>query len=119
MIPKGSRVLVDTVAVVYFLEEADPLRCPRSGDARRRGDGRPARYPSRAKVFTKREGAGFSPTLLFDGAAGSRLLRGGVGYHSPERFRIVLDYPIGGHYPQTSSRDYVRHTISSRPYHTT
>lgn len=66
----------------------------------------PRGTPLPVKHFAKREGAGYSPTLLFYGEDG-RLLYRGVGYHSPERFRVVLDYLIGGHYLQTSFRDYV------------
>jgi len=65
----------------------------------------PRGTPFRVKEFAKREGAGFSPTLLFYGEDG-RLLYRGVGYHSPERFRMVLDYLIGGHYLRTSFRDW-------------
>jgi len=66
----------------------------------------PRGTPLRVKEFAKREGAGFAPTLLFYGEDG-RLLYRGVGYHSPERFRLVLDYLIGGHYLRASFRDYV------------
>ncbi len=66
----------------------------------------PRGAPLRVKHFAKREGVGFSPTLLFYGEDG-RLLYRGVGYHSPERFRAVLDYLIGGHYVGASFRDYV------------
>ncbi len=59
----------------------------------------------RVKHFAKREGAGFSPTLLFYGEDG-RLLYRGIGYHSPERFRLVLDYLIGGHHLRGAFRDY-------------
>ncbi len=59
----------------------------------------------RVKEFAKREGAGFSPTLLFFGENGSLLYRG-VGYHSPARFRLVLDYLVDGHYLQSTFRDY-------------
>jgi thioredoxin-related protein len=58
-----------------------------------------------AKQFAAREGVGFAPTLLFYGEDG-RLLYRGVGYHSPDRFRMVLDYLAGGHYVATSFRDY-------------
>lgn len=66
----------------------------------------PRGIPFRVKEFAKREGAGFAPTLLFYGEDGELLYRG-VGYHSPERFRMVLDYLIGGHYVRASFRDYV------------
>jgi thioredoxin-related protein len=57
------------------------------------------------KAFAEREGAGFAPTLLFYGRDGRRLYRG-VGYLSPQRFRLVLDYLVGGHSDRTSFRDY-------------
>ncbi len=43
------------------------------------------------KQFAQREGAGFSPTLLFYGDGGARMLRV-VGYQSPERFTAILAY---------------------------
>jgi thioredoxin-related protein len=60
----------------------------------------------RVKEFAKREGAGFSPTLLFYGGDGA-LLHRAVGYLSPERFRLALDYLIDGEYQSASFRDYV------------
>lgn len=62
--------------------------------------------PSRVKEFAKRQGAGFSPTLLFYGEDGT-LLHRAVGYLSPERFRLVLDYLIDGEYQSAPLRDYV------------
>lgn len=59
------------------------------------------------KSFAKREGAGFSPTLLFYGEGGKRLVRQ-VGYQSPERFGWILDYLIGDHGDRESLRDYLR-----------
>ncbi|EGV17074.1 thioredoxin family protein [Thiocapsa marina] len=60
----------------------------------------------RVKAFAEREGAGFAPTLLFYGEGGERLYRA-VGYQDPERFRMLLDYLIGGRYRQESFRDYL------------
>jgi thioredoxin-related protein len=60
----------------------------------------------RVKEFAEREGAGFAPTLLFFGKGGERLYRA-VGYQDPERFRMLLDYLIGGQYRQVSFRDYL------------
>jgi len=59
------------------------------------------------KAFADREGAGYSPTLLFYGKGGRRLVRQ-VGYQSPERFSLILDYLIDGHAGQVSLRDYLR-----------
>jgi thioredoxin-related protein len=61
--------------------------------------------PLRVKSFAEREGAEFAPTLVFYGDDGNLLYRG-VGYHSPERFARVLDYLTGGHYLNTSFRDF-------------
>ncbi len=57
------------------------------------------------KQFAEREGAGFAPTLLFYGEGGKLLYRG-VGYLAPDRFRLVLDYLVGGHYLHISLRDF-------------
>ena len=46
---------------------------------------------SSVKQFAKKEGVGFSPTLLFYGENGKRILRL-VGYQSPERFKSALSY---------------------------
>lgn len=61
------------------------------------------------KAFAKREGAGFSPTLLFYGGDGQRMVRQ-VGYQSPERFSKILDFLIDGHSKRVSLRDYLRQT---------
>ncbi len=61
----------------------------------------------RVKHFAKREGAGFSPTLLFYGDKGELILRA-VGYQSPERFRKILSYLIGERYRSETFRDYLR-----------
>ena len=61
----------------------------------------------RVKHFAKREGAFFSPTLLFYGDKGELILRA-VGYQSPERFRKMLSYLSGEHYRSESFRDYLK-----------
>ncbi len=58
------------------------------------------------KVFAEQQGVGFSPTLLFFGADGKRLLRL-VGYQSPERFGAILDFLEGGYHRNTSLADYI------------
>ncbi len=73
------------------------------------------------KAFAQREGAGMAPSLLFYGE-GSRPLYRGIGYHSPERFAMVLDYLIGGHFEHASFRDFAQARQdgaepSSQPYH--
>lgn len=59
------------------------------------------------KQFALEEGAEFAPTLVFYGKDGERLLKV-VGYQAPERFVIILDYLVGGHFRSESLRDYVR-----------
>jgi len=66
------------------------------------------------KDFARREGAAFSPTLLFYGLDGKRMHRV-VGYQSPERFRMVLDYVAGGHHRTLTYRDYLAHRGSGTP----
>jgi thioredoxin-related protein len=66
------------------------------------------------KRFAEEEGAEFSPTLLFYGEGGERLLRV-VGYQSPERFAIVLDYLLGGHHRSVSLRDFVGQRMRPAP----
>jgi thioredoxin-related protein len=58
------------------------------------------------KAFAKRERAEFSPTVIFYGADGKSLLRV-VGYQSPERFKLVLNYVIGDHYKTATLHDYL------------
>jgi len=57
------------------------------------------------KHFAKREGAGYSPTLVFYGVDGKRTLRA-VGYQSPQRFTALIDYVIAGHYSNESVAEY-------------
>jgi thioredoxin-related protein len=59
------------------------------------------------KTFAKREGAGYSPTLLFYGEGGKLLVRQ-VGYQSPQRFARILDYLTEEHAKRISLRDYLR-----------
>lgn len=59
-----------------------------------------------AKEFAVHERATFTPTLVFYGGEGERLLRL-VGYQSPERFRAVLDYLRQGTYEQRSLRAFL------------
>lgn len=58
------------------------------------------------KQFSMREKVQFSPALLFYGANGKRILRL-IGYQSPERFRMVIDYLANGLYRTMSLRDYL------------
>lgn len=46
-----------------------------------------------AKQFAKNEGVQFSPSVIFYGENGSRILRL-VGYQSPERFKKILTYVL-------------------------
>lgn len=66
----------------------------------------PRGQPTAIKEFAEREGADFSPTLLFYGAQGETLLRI-VGYQSPERFRMILGYVSGGHHRSEPLRAYL------------
>ncbi|MCI0508287.1 MAG: thioredoxin fold domain-containing protein [Gammaproteobacteria bacterium] len=65
----------------------------------------PAGVAMPIKQFAENEKAGYSPTLLFYDNNGRRILRA-IGYQSPERFRVMLDYLTGGHYQKKSLRDY-------------
>lgn len=66
------------------------------------------------KAFADREGAAFAPTLLFFGLDGKRVLRL-VGYQSPERFGIILDYVSGDHFRTRSLREYIAATTAEGP----
>jgi thioredoxin-related protein len=66
------------------------------------------------KDFARREGAAFSPTLVFYGLDGRRIFRA-VGYQPPDRFRRVLDYVVGGHHRAMSFPDYLRRGASTAP----
>jgi thioredoxin-related protein len=65
------------------------------------------------KQFAKREGVEFSPTLLFYGDGGDRVLRV-VGYQSPERFKIILNYVIGNHFRSESLGEYFNRLAKRR-----
>ncbi|MEA3411173.1 MAG: thioredoxin fold domain-containing protein [Pseudomonadota bacterium] len=58
------------------------------------------------KQFADSQGAEYSPTLLFFGEGGQRRLRL-VGYQSPERFGVALDYLLGEHDGSMSYPDFV------------
>jgi thioredoxin-related protein len=58
------------------------------------------------KDFAVREGARFTPTLIFYDTAGARMLRI-VGYYPPEAFRVALAYLTGGHYQQEPLRAFL------------
>lgn len=66
------------------------------------------------KRFAEEEGAEFAPTLAFYGKDGERLVRT-VGYQSPERFAMLLDYLEGGYYRSESLRDYVGRRQARQP----
>jgi thioredoxin-related protein len=66
------------------------------------------------KEFARREGAAFSPTLVFYGTDGSRLHKV-VGYQSPERFRVILEYVGGGHHRTLSFRDFLKQRARLAP----
>lgn len=58
------------------------------------------------KQFVKKEGIEFSPTLLFFGDNGKRILRI-VGYQSPQRFKQILNYLTGNYYTSTSLSHFI------------
>ena len=64
------------------------------------------------KEFAERHKAGMAPTLLFFGPDRT-LIHRAIGYQSPQRFGRILDYLVGGHYKQTSFRDYLRQRESA------
>jgi len=74
----------------------------------------PAGIPVSIKQFAKLEGAEYSPTLLFFGEGGKRVLRV-IGYQSPGRFRVILDYVTGKHYQTSSLRDYFNKRSAQEP----
>lgn len=71
----------------------------------------PAGTPISIKRFAKEEGAEYSPTLLFYGEEGKRILRV-IGYQSPGRFRLILNYVIGKHYQSESFRDFYQGQVT-------
>lgn len=68
----------------------------------------------RVKHFAKAERVGFSPTLLFYGKDGELMLRA-IGYQSPARFRLLLDYVIGDYYRTETLSHYVRRHEKKTP----
>ena len=74
----------------------------------------PRGAPMAVKQFAQSERAEFAPTLLFYGDGGKRLFRQ-VGYQSPERFRGILDYLVGGHVEKESLRAYFNRVNEQRP----
>ena len=66
------------------------------------------------KVFAKKEGAGFSPTLVFFDANGKRTLVV-VGYQSTERFNKILDYLIAGMYKTETLANYFSRQTKKAP----
>lgn len=64
-------------------------------------DGR--RY--RVKEYVTQQKAAFTPTLIFYGAEGNKILKI-VGYYPPDKFRTVLDYLQGEHYRNEPLRSY-------------
>lgn len=62
------------------------------------------------KQFAKKEGVEFSPTLLFYGENGHRLLRL-VGYQSPQRFKNIMAYLSDGHFQDESLTDYLKKVL--------
>jgi thioredoxin-related protein len=67
-----------------------------------------------AKDFAIREKATFTPTLIFYGDRGRRLLRL-VGYASPEKFLTVLDYLQQRRYETQSLRAFLSEQDAPRP----
>lgn len=59
------------------------------------------------KHFAKQEGVQFSPTLLFYGLNGKRILRK-TGYQSPDRFKNILSYIINDHYLSESLSSFLK-----------
>jgi thioredoxin-related protein len=66
------------------------------------------------KKFADIEGVEFSPTLLFYGTDGDRILRL-VGYQSPERFRLILEYLTSEYYRTESLHDYFKAIAEKTP----
>ena len=68
------------------------------------------------KAFASREGAEFSPTLLFYDKDGERVLRV-TGLQSPEKFKIILNYVIGQHYRNESLGNFLNRLVIKNPVH--
>jgi len=68
-----------------------------------------------AKDFAKQQGTLASPTLLFVGSGGEVLYRG-VGYYTPERFRLVLDYLSDDRYRTMTFKSFLaQHESEAEP----
>jgi thioredoxin-related protein len=72
----------------------------------------PAGNNYRVREFVTANKASFTPTLIFYGADGNKLLKI-VGYYPPEKFRRVLDYLEGHHYQREPLRKYLARTIAA------
>ena len=66
------------------------------------------------KDFVAANKAAFTPTLIFYGAQGRKLLKI-VGYYPPGKFRMVLDYLEGEHYEREPLRAYISRVKGSNP----
>lgn len=69
---------------------------------------------TRVNAFALAQGAQFAPTLLFYDLDGKRLLRL-TGYYEPERFALVLDYLIDGHYREEPWRAWLARHEAAAP----
>jgi len=65
------------------------------------------------KQFADQEGAEFAPTLLFYGLDGERMLKV-VGYQSPERFRLVLEYLVDDHFRTQTLAQFFQQRVMAR-----
>jgi len=59
------------------------------------------------KEYAKDMGVGFSPTLIFLDKNGEVVLKR-VGYLSPDKFRVALDYVIGKNYVDSTYQEFLR-----------
>ncbi|MEE8380044.1 MAG: thioredoxin fold domain-containing protein [Gammaproteobacteria bacterium] len=59
------------------------------------------------KQFATKEGVQFSPTLLFYGNDGNKVLRV-TGYQSPERFKKIMEYVVNNHYRTESLHNFLK-----------
>lgn len=70
----------------------------------------PAGKHFRVKEYVAANKAAFTPTLIFYGADGRKLLKI-VGYYPAEKFRSVLDYIEGDHYERVSLRTFMHDAL--------
>lgn len=61
--------------------------------------------------YAEQSRARLTPTLIFYGVEGERLLKI-MGLYPPEKFNRVLDYIDGGHYEQLNLSQYLRNTAT-------